>query len=191
MKGRAVVVGGSIGGISCAHALIKAGWDVVVIEKTCTPPTGSPTGAGLALDPQSQKCIVSWLPQPDLLYDSTLPLTIDLDGIVEILFCLHISLLTPDSQANYIQFEKEADPQSGVDSNFSPSLNCPSSSSSSFSTILSWYQLSDPSEKQTTLTCLAIFFTIRGWESLVWNGCHLADEALELPCIVLDLMAII
>lgn len=78
-KPKAVVVGGSIGGVSCAHALIKAGWDVVVIEKTSAPPSGSPTGAGLGLDPQSQNYIRSWLPQPDQLIDSTLPLSIDLN----------------------------------------------------------------------------------------------------------------
>nr|GMD41346.1 Kynurenine 3-monooxygenase [Ipomoea batatas]GMD44325.1 Kynurenine 3-monooxygenase [Ipomoea batatas] len=76
-KGKAVVVGGSIAGISCAHALIGAGWDVVVLEKTSAPPTGSPTGAGLGLDPLARKLVQSWLPQPDLLHRSTLPLTID------------------------------------------------------------------------------------------------------------------
>ncbi|RAL52952.1 hypothetical protein DM860_007720 [Cuscuta australis] len=77
-KGKAVVVGGSIAGISCAHALIRAGWDVVVLEKTPAPPTaGIPTGAGLGLDPLAQKLIQSWLTHPDLLLHSTLPLTID------------------------------------------------------------------------------------------------------------------
>ncbi|KAH7839811.1 hypothetical protein Vadar_009137 [Vaccinium darrowii] len=76
-KGKAVVVGGSIAGISCAHALIKAGWEVVVIEKSSGPPTGSPTGAGLGLDPLSQKLIESWLGHPNLLHTSTLPLSID------------------------------------------------------------------------------------------------------------------
>ncbi|XP_031102052.1 uncharacterized protein LOC116005960 [Ipomoea triloba] len=76
-EGKAVVVGGSIAGISCAHALIRAGWEVVVVEKTSAPPTGSLTGAGLGLDPLARKLIESWLPQPDLLHHSTLPLTID------------------------------------------------------------------------------------------------------------------
>ncbi|KAL3500395.1 hypothetical protein ACH5RR_039488 [Cinchona calisaya] len=76
-KPKAVVVGGSIAGISCAHALIGAGWNVVVLEKTSAPPSGSPTGAGLGLDPLSQKIIQSWLREPQLLHNSTLPLTID------------------------------------------------------------------------------------------------------------------
>ncbi|XP_061356266.1 uncharacterized protein LOC133300708 [Gastrolobium bilobum] len=76
-KPKAVIVGGSIAGISCAHSLTLAGWDVLVIEKTTSPPTGSPTGAGLGLDPLSQRIIESWLSQPQLLHNTTLPLTID------------------------------------------------------------------------------------------------------------------
>lgn len=76
-KPKAVIVGGSIAGISCAHALILAGWDVVVVEKTTSPPTGTPTGAGLGLDPLSQRITGSWLSQPQLLHNTTLPLTID------------------------------------------------------------------------------------------------------------------
>ncbi|KAE8056420.1 hypothetical protein FH972_013195 [Carpinus fangiana] len=78
-KPKAVVVGGSIAGVSCAHALISAGWDVVVLEKSCSPNTGSPTGAGLGLDPLAQTLIESWLQQPELLHNSTLPLTVDLN----------------------------------------------------------------------------------------------------------------
>uniref|UniRef100_A0A2N9IIS1 FAD-binding domain-containing protein n=1 Tax=Fagus sylvatica TaxID=28930 RepID=A0A2N9IIS1_FAGSY len=78
-KPKAVVVGGSIAGISCAHTLALAGWDVVVLEKSCGPTTGSPTGAGLGLDPLAQRLIQSWLHNPQLLHSSTLPLTIDLN----------------------------------------------------------------------------------------------------------------
>ena len=78
MKPKAVVVEGSIAGVSCAHTLILAGWDVVVLEKTCGPIKGSPTGAGLSLDPLAQRLIQSWLDDPELLYSSTLPLTIDM-----------------------------------------------------------------------------------------------------------------
>ncbi|XP_071689611.1 uncharacterized protein [Rutidosis leptorrhynchoides] len=77
---RAVVVGGSIAGVCSAHALSTAGWQVVVVEKTTGPPTGSPTGAGLGLDPLSRTIINSWLPpqhQHTLLNNHTLPLTID------------------------------------------------------------------------------------------------------------------
>lgn len=76
-KAKAVVVGGSIAGISCAHALISAGWDVVVLEKTRSPPTSCASGAGLGLDPLSRKQIHSWIKQPHLLQLNTLPLTID------------------------------------------------------------------------------------------------------------------
>ncbi|CAL0323167.1 unnamed protein product [Lupinus luteus] len=82
-KGKAVIVGGSIGGIASAHGLISAGWDVIVIEKTCSPPTGTPTGAGLGLDPLAQSIIASWLPHPQLLYNTTLPLTTDLNHFTD------------------------------------------------------------------------------------------------------------
>ncbi|XP_022951855.1 uncharacterized protein LOC111454587 [Cucurbita moschata] len=74
---KAVIVGGSIAGISCAHALIKAGWKVQILEKSTSPPTGSSTGAGLGLDSLSQSLIQSWLSKPQLLLQSTLPLTVD------------------------------------------------------------------------------------------------------------------
>lgn len=57
--------------------LLVAGWNVIVLEKTNAPPTGSPTGAGLGLDTLSQTIIESWLPQPQLLQKITVPLTID------------------------------------------------------------------------------------------------------------------
>ncbi|KAK6273147.1 hypothetical protein POUND7_010230 [Theobroma cacao] len=76
-KAKAIIVGGSIAGVSCAHALTSAGWEVVVLEKTRTAPTGSPTGAGLGLDPTAQQLIGSWLGHPQLLQQATLPLTID------------------------------------------------------------------------------------------------------------------
>nr|KYP72449.1 3-hydroxybenzoate 6-hydroxylase [Cajanus cajan] len=77
-KPKAVIVGGSIAGISSAHALTLAGWDVLVLEKTTSPPTGSPTGAGLGLNSFSQQIINSWLHNSQqLLHNTTLPLTID------------------------------------------------------------------------------------------------------------------
>ena len=76
-KPKAIIVGGSIAGVSCAHALTLAGWNVVVLEKTCAPPTGSPTGAGLGLDPLAQRLIESWVGDPDSLHKATVPLTID------------------------------------------------------------------------------------------------------------------
>ncbi|ESR63768.1 hypothetical protein CICLE_v100103011mg, partial [Citrus x clementina] len=94
-KPKAIIVGGSIAGISCAKALILAGWDVVVIEKTRGPPTGNPTGAGIALNPLSQKMVKSWLHQPDLLHNITLPLTIG-QGIE------HLRVLARDENFNYL-----------------------------------------------------------------------------------------
>ncbi|KAK2399042.1 hypothetical protein P8452_06351 [Trifolium repens] len=77
-KPKAVIAGGSIAGISTAHALILAGWDVLILEKTSSPPTGSPTGAGLGLNPLSQQIIQSWISKPlHFLHNSTFPLTID------------------------------------------------------------------------------------------------------------------
>ncbi|XP_010914953.1 uncharacterized protein [Elaeis guineensis] len=80
---KAVVVGGSIAGLSCAHALISAGWQVTVIEKSGAAPSGSPTGAGLGLDPQSLEIVGRWISNPDLLRDITLPLTIDLNQAID------------------------------------------------------------------------------------------------------------
>ncbi|KAL9176985.1 hypothetical protein ABFS82_01G029200 [Erythranthe guttata] len=77
MKGKAVIVGGSIAGISCAHALIAAGWEVVVLEKTTAAPTGCATGAGLGLDTVSFKLIQPWIKQPEVLDRMTLPLTVE------------------------------------------------------------------------------------------------------------------
>ncbi|KAK7384733.1 hypothetical protein VNO78_30434 [Psophocarpus tetragonolobus] len=83
-KPKAVIVGGSIAGISSAHALTLAGWDVIVLEKTNSPPTGSPTGAGLGLNSLSQQIINSWIEQPQqLLHNNTLPLTIDQNHITD------------------------------------------------------------------------------------------------------------
>ncbi|XP_062020325.1 uncharacterized protein LOC133736750 [Rosa rugosa] len=81
-KPKAVIVGGSIAGVSCAHTLILAGWDVVVLEKSYQVPTGSPTGAGLGLDPLSLQLIQSWIKDPELLNRTTLPLTIDQNDAV-------------------------------------------------------------------------------------------------------------
>lgn len=92
MKGKAVVVGGSIAGLSCAHALIAAGWGVVVLEKTSCPATGCATGAGLGLDPLAQKLIKSWLDQPHKLDLATLPLTIDQVGKTSFSIILNIKL---------------------------------------------------------------------------------------------------
>ncbi|XWS70836.1 hypothetical protein CRYUN_Cryun03dG0083200 [Craigia yunnanensis] len=58
-KAKVIIVGGSIDGVSCAHELILAGWEVVVLEKTSAAPTGSPTVAGLGIDPLAQQLIVS------------------------------------------------------------------------------------------------------------------------------------
>ncbi|KAI0491806.1 hypothetical protein KFK09_026067 [Dendrobium nobile] len=84
--GRALVVGGSIAGLSCAHALIAAGWEVRVIEKSLSPPSSSPAGAGLSLDPQAREIVSSWLSDPTILHDSSLPLDIELVPIFALPF---------------------------------------------------------------------------------------------------------
>ncbi|CAK9312856.1 unnamed protein product [Citrullus colocynthis] len=82
-KPKAVIVGGSIAGISCAHTLLKAGWEVQVLEKSPTPPAGCSTGAGLALDPLSQKLLQSWLSRPELLLESTSPLATEQNRAID------------------------------------------------------------------------------------------------------------
>lgn len=72
-----MVVGGSIAGISCAHALLAAGWDVVVLEKTSSPPNSCATGAGVGLDTVSVKLIEQWTQQPQLIQLLSLPMTIE------------------------------------------------------------------------------------------------------------------
>ncbi|KAJ8751710.1 hypothetical protein K2173_025881 [Erythroxylum novogranatense] len=99
-KAKAVIVGGSIAGVSCAHALIVAGWDVVVLEKSSAPSKGSPTGAGLGLDCQSQTIIDFWLQQPKFLEQVTLPLTIDQNQVTDREKKVP-SLLTRDENFNF------------------------------------------------------------------------------------------
>lgn len=82
-KPKAIIAGGSIAGISCAHALVAVGWDVVVLEKTISPPDGSPTGAGVGVDPLTTKIIASWLPDPQLLHNINLPMYIDQNHAVD------------------------------------------------------------------------------------------------------------
>ncbi|KAK2987370.1 hypothetical protein RJ640_007057, partial [Escallonia rubra] len=83
-KPKAIIVGGSIAGVSCAHALIAAGWDVVVLEKSSASPTGTPAGAGLGLDPLSQQIIYSWLgPNAQQLRSLTFPLSIDQNQVTD------------------------------------------------------------------------------------------------------------
>ncbi|KAL4033920.1 hypothetical protein IC575_007038 [Cucumis melo] len=97
---KAVIVGGSIAGISCALTLIKAGWEVQVLDKSPSPPTGCSTGAGLILDPLSQKLIQSWISRLELLLESTLPLTTEqnraIDGEIKV-----GRILTDDENFNY------------------------------------------------------------------------------------------
>ncbi|XVE71631.1 hypothetical protein DITRI_Ditri10aG0166700 [Diplodiscus trichospermus] len=99
-KAKAIIVGGSIAGVSCAHALTSVGWEVVVLEKSRAPPTGHPTGAGLGLDPLAKMLISSWLGHPHLLQQATLPLTIDqnqaTDGSTKVSW-----ILTRDEEFNF------------------------------------------------------------------------------------------
>ncbi|CAL5053576.1 unnamed protein product [Urochloa decumbens] len=74
----AVVVGGSVAGLACAHAVAGAGWDVVVLEKAAPPAAGGGTGAGLGLDAQSMETLARWIPGWGL-DAATLPLAVDLN----------------------------------------------------------------------------------------------------------------
>ncbi|CAL5048496.1 unnamed protein product [Urochloa decumbens] len=74
----AVVVGGSVAGLACAHAVAGAGWDVVVLEKAAAPAAGGGTGAGLGLDAQSMETLARWIPRWGL-DAATLPLAVDLN----------------------------------------------------------------------------------------------------------------
>ncbi|KAG8094661.1 hypothetical protein GUJ93_ZPchr0012g19725 [Zizania palustris] len=74
----AVVVGGSVAGLACAHAVAEAGWEVVVVEKAAVPAGGNGTGAGLGLDAQSMDVLARWIPGWGL-DAATLPLAVDLN----------------------------------------------------------------------------------------------------------------
>ncbi|XP_047074213.1 aurachin C monooxygenase/isomerase [Lolium rigidum] len=74
----AVVVGGSVAGLACAHAAAGAGWKAVVLEKAAGPAAGGGTGAGLGLDAQSMETLARWIPGWGL-NATTLPLTVDLN----------------------------------------------------------------------------------------------------------------
>lgn len=75
---KAVIVGGSITGLSCANALILAGWDVIIIiEKSRVPPTGSLTSTGLGLEPSAWKPIEAWLRRAQQHGNATLPVAVD------------------------------------------------------------------------------------------------------------------
>uniref|UniRef100_A0ACD5UHD9 Uncharacterized protein n=1 Tax=Avena sativa TaxID=4498 RepID=A0ACD5UHD9_AVESA len=74
----AVVVGGSVAGLACAHAAAGAGWKAVVLEKAVGPAAGGGTGAGLGLDAQSMETLARWIPGWGL-DAATLPLAVDLN----------------------------------------------------------------------------------------------------------------
>lgn len=74
----AVVVGGSVAGLACAHAVAGAGWKAVVLEKAAGPAAGGGTGAGLGLDAQSMETLARWIPGWGL-DAATLPLAVDLN----------------------------------------------------------------------------------------------------------------
>jgi len=54
MSGRAVVVGGGIGGLASGVALSRVGWDVTVLERA---PSLEPVGAGIAVAPNAVRAL--------------------------------------------------------------------------------------------------------------------------------------
>ncbi|KAJ4733853.1 6-hydroxynicotinate 3-monooxygenase [Rhynchospora pubera] len=105
--GKAIVVGGSIAGLSCAHALVSARWDVAVIEKSTAPSTTpsrtcsrSPTGAGLGLDPQSQEILGRWISHSQLR-QATFPLSLDLNIMTDS-GCKRSKTVTRDGNFNFL-----------------------------------------------------------------------------------------
>eukprot|EP00897_Mesotaenium_endlicherianum_P000456 jgi/Mesen1/10410/ME000081S09792 len=53
-----IIVGGSIGGLSCAHALLHAGCDVTILERAKGKVVSA--GAGLGIDRDSASALKSW-----------------------------------------------------------------------------------------------------------------------------------
>ncbi|ESR63771.1 hypothetical protein CICLE_v10010537mg [Citrus x clementina] len=104
-KPKAIIVGGSIAGISCAKALILAGGDVVVIEKTCGPPTGNPTGAGInrAVDQEKNICAdFLFIFLHGLIYN-TLPVEIVFWGHLYLTFCISHNKSTVNVKAKNLR----------------------------------------------------------------------------------------
>lgn len=74
VRRRVVVVGGSIAGLSCAHALRKAGWLEVVVFERARSVTAA--GAGLGLDTQACEALQQW-GVGDALRNRSLPLEME------------------------------------------------------------------------------------------------------------------
>jgi len=89
-KKRVVVVGGSIAGLSCAHALLRSSqWlEVVVFEKALSV---TAAGAGLGLDTGACDALREW-GLGDALEASTLPLSVEEVQFFDTLFVLSIVL---------------------------------------------------------------------------------------------------
>ncbi len=73
---RALVIGGSLGGLLAAHLLRSTGWDVVVFERNAEDLTGR--GAGLSTHPQ----LIDVLRRVGIDFDESMGVK------VETLFCL-------------------------------------------------------------------------------------------------------
>ncbi|KAG6555957.1 hypothetical protein Mapa_001897 [Marchantia paleacea] len=59
-KLRAIIVGGSIAGLSCAHALLKSGVCRVMVLEKARALTGSSQGAGLGVDATACEALEDW-----------------------------------------------------------------------------------------------------------------------------------
>ncbi|DBA89990.1 TPA: hypothetical protein ACH3X2_004363 [Trebouxia sp. C0005] len=80
-KLNALVIGGSIGGLSTAHALLRAGCGVTVLERA-PEVSGNSLGAGLGLDEPVCDLLRSWTSKEQFDKNS-LPLPIEVNRVIE------------------------------------------------------------------------------------------------------------
>ena len=70
MTRRALIIGGSLGGLLAAHLLRQAGWQAVVFERNDEPLTGR--GVGLGTHPQ----LIATLRRSGMAFDATMGITV-------------------------------------------------------------------------------------------------------------------
>src|ERR1700730_16755396 len=68
---RALIIGGSLGGLLAAHLLRDAGWDIVVFERNAEDLTGR--GAGISTHPQ----LIDILKRVGIVFDESMGIKVD------------------------------------------------------------------------------------------------------------------